>query len=65
MKSTLSYYSEGFSGIINAYFITLIGILRRSQLVYKLNYGYDIFDIGCQNVNVEFYTGQLKKELVS
>lgn len=61
VKSTLSFYSQGFSGIINAYFITLIGILRRSQLIYQLNNGYDIFNIGCESVNVEFYTGKLKR----
>jgi hypothetical protein len=65
VKSSLSFYAKGFSGIINAYFLTLIGILRRSQLVYALTYQDDIFGIGCESVNVEFYTGKLKKELVS
>ncbi len=33
--------------------------------MYALTYKKDIFDIGCESVNVEFYTGKLKKELVS
>ncbi len=46
---------------MNAYFITLIGILRRSKLVYALNNKIDVFGIGCESYNVEFYTVKLEK----
>jgi hypothetical protein len=52
MKSGLKYYEKGYSGIFLAYFITLIGILRRSKLVYALQYEDDIFNIGCKSTNV-------------
>lgn len=65
LKSFLSYYKHGYSGVIAAYFITLIGIIRRSKLVYLLGNGEDVFNIGASNINTVPYINSIKKELLS
>lgn len=46
IKSYLKVYSKGFAGVISAFFLTLIGILRRLRLIQDLQVGIDIFEIG-------------------
>lgn len=43
IRSYLEKYRNGFAGIIAAYLLTLIGILRRLKLYTDLDMGLDIY----------------------
>jgi hypothetical protein len=42
----LEKYKNGFAGIIAAYLLTLIGILRKLKIYTDLSAGVDIYEIG-------------------
>lgn len=45
-RSYLEKYKNGFAGIIAAYLLTLIGILRKLKMYTDLSAGVDIYEIG-------------------
>ena len=66
IKSYLTRYPKGFNGIIAAYLLTLIGILRRLQLICDLQVGMDVFNLDIEKD--QDYTKEishLKKDLIS
>ena len=66
IKSALKKYSKGFTGIIESYLLTLIGILRRLQLICDLQNGEDVFSLGLQEKqDYTKYIASLKKDLIS
>ena len=46
IRSYLEKYKNGFAGIIAAYLLTLISILRKLRLYTDLSAGVDIYEIG-------------------
>jgi hypothetical protein len=62
IKSHLVKYTKGFSGVITSYMLTLIGILRRLQLICDLQNGIDVFSLGMdENYDYTKYIASLKK----
>ena len=54
IRSYLQKYHNGFAGIIAAYLLTLIGILKRLQLYKDLSLNNDVFDIGNYVASMNF-----------
>lgn len=65
IRSYLEKYRNGFAGIIAAYLLTLIGILRKLRFYSDLSMGVDIYEIGGAVENSDFskYATFIKKEL--
>lgn len=66
IRSFLQKYHNGFAGIIAAYLLTLIGIIKRLQLYKDLSLGVDVFDLGgsVPSMNFSRQMDQIKRELV-
>lgn len=63
IRSYLEKYHKGFAGIIAAYFLTLIMILRKIKLYVDLTERKDVYEIGeaIAAMNFEKYTDRIKK----
>ena len=66
LKHFLSYYKNGFSGIISAYLLALTLTLRKAYMIRDLESGEDIFQLGSSSkISLTKYLNYLKKDLSS
>lgn len=64
-KSYLQRYPKGYSGILAAYLLCLVGIFKRLKMYEDLYNGFDIFEIGLDayKINYEKYLKDIRQQL--
>lgn len=66
-KSYLQRYPKGYSGILAAYLLCLVGIFKRLKMYEDLYNQFDIFGLGCDayKINYEKYLKDIRQQLAN